>query len=110
MPPWFTFWTHVADIAFGTPEVMHRRLSMMGQPGLWPLATVLESQRMVWEKALAAWQTGVGLCTAAWPALWLGAARPQATLEAVRLANRAMLPYSRAVNANVRRLRKARRR
>jgi hypothetical protein len=113
MIPWLTFWTRSADIAMGAPEVIHRRLTLMGQPGPWPLTTVIESQVMVWEKMMAAWQAGLTIYTAMWPRLWTGGqafsgSQLRATRDAVRLANKVMLPYSTTVNANVKRLRKPR--
>lgn len=113
MIPWLTFWTRSADIATGAPEVIHRRLTMMGQPGPWPIATVLESQLMVWEKMMAAWQASLSIYTTLLPGLWAGGralsgSHARTTRDAVRLANKVMLPYSTTVNANVKRLRKKR--
>lgn len=114
MIPWLTFWNRSADIAMGAPEVIHRRLTLMGQPGPWPITTVLESQLMVWEKMMAAWQASFTLYATLWPKLWMGGSalsgtQLRATRDAVRLANKVMLPYSTTVNANVKRLRRTRR-
>ncbi|MCW7538203.1 hypothetical protein OOT46_10120 [Aquabacterium sp. A7-Y] len=113
MAPWYTFWTRSMDIAWGAPQVITKRLTMMNAPWPWPAATVLESQRMVWEKTLAASQAWWSTWLAMWPhlmqapdKLWRPSARN--TQHWVRTANRAMLPYSSTVNANVKRLGKAR--
>ncbi|WKB52631.1 hypothetical protein [Eleftheria terrae] len=111
MVPWYTFWTRSMDIATGAPEVITRRLTMMNAPWPWPMATVLESQRMVWEKTLAASQAWWSTWFAMWPHLMQS---PQTLMRPtlhhtghlVRTANQALLPYSRTVKSNVKRLRK----
>lgn len=102
-PPWLRLWTQWADLAQGAPEVIQRRLSMIARQPLAP-QTLVESQRMVLEKMVAAGE--------AWWALWQGAAavgvRPRrgAGGHAVAVASRALQPASRRVKANVKRLRR----
>lgn len=114
MTPWYTFWTRSAQIATGSPEVIAHRLTLMSQPWPWPAATVVESQRMVTEKMLAASEMWWAGCMAMWTG-GVASARPGASWHAtrttnqmVRAANKAMRPYSVAVNANVKRLRQQR--
>ncbi|AKJ28392.1 hypothetical protein [Caldimonas brevitalea] len=114
MVPWHTFWTRSMHIGNGAPEVISRRLQLMAAPWPWPATTVLESQRMVWEKMLAGSQAWWSTWFALWPTLlqpWSATTwRPNQrhTTQWVRTANQALLPYSSTVNANVKRLRRVR--
>jgi len=101
--PWITLFARSYEIALGAPQVIAARVQLLNQP-VWPLATWLEAQRMVWEKMLAASEI--------WWGFWRAApvARPRTRLglphHHVATANRALGPLARKVNANVRRLRK----
>jgi hypothetical protein len=106
---WFQLLKHSTDIATGAPQVIAKRVNLMGQP--WTPATLIESQQMVLEKWMAMgeswqalWRAGLipnkgGLDPLWWSKQW--ARHPAKTARAV---NQALAPFSKRVKANTKRL------
>jgi hypothetical protein len=117
MSAWFSLWKRSLDVATGAPEVSaHRTTAMRRTP--WAPDTVVECNRMVAEKMLAAgeawwslWRDSMALRLPAmsWPPAGMVLPPLDAVSHerAVRAADRALKPYARRVAANRRRLRKA---
>ncbi len=91
MKAWLTLYQRSLALG-GASEVIARRVHMMGHSP-WSPATWFEMNQMVSEKMLAASESWWSMCSS--PATWW-----------LPATNRALLPYTRRVNANLKRLRK----
>lgn len=106
-------WLQNLQICTEAPQVINQRLSLFSQPW-WSAATLIEYQRMYWEKVAAMQEMGATWC------LFLGSLQQYSQLwdvrrpyryqqwlhDSVSTANRSLYPFSRRVHANKRRLQK----
>lgn len=116
MSAWFSLWKRSLDVAAGAPEVIaHRSRALHQEP--WALQTMIESNRMVAEKVVAAQQAWWSLwrdsLSLRWPPLqwppagqWLPRLDASHQVHALRSAERALRPVARRVKANQARLRR----
>ncbi|HXD06804.1 MAG TPA: hypothetical protein VN680_12175 [Burkholderiaceae bacterium] len=103
-PPLFQLWSQWLDLSVGAPIVISRRLDLFHRSPFEP-QTIIESQRMVWEKAMAFSEMWWSLWRVGWPAgSFLPVLKPRR--GSIHLANRSLKPITRRVRANVRRLTK----